>query len=574
MAVNAANLSYAEVQALRLECYLDPVLYARTFHRDTFYAPMSWVHRGMLAILLRRADFLLNFGEEDWKLSSWDWTPNQLEKILKYFRYREDPEDELSPTKPLFIWDKELCSIHLVTSRFTVMMLPRGVGKTSIINLANEIAVIYKDTDFLVYVSETGPAAKLQLGNLKRQLESNEMLQKVYGQFRPERSEDLSWREDHIETLHGVVVTARGRGGQIRGLNVNSKRPRRIVVDDVEDKESVSTPEQLLKAAGWFFSDLVPALPQMSEEGEIIVAGTLLHPEALLMRLCKDPDWISVVFGALDPEGEPVAPFYMSKDQFLAKRSSYARQNMLTEFEMEFGSRVYLDDASRKFHTDKIKIQIMDRTEFLAVAEVIDPAISQDRKADFTSIAICGMTPRGQHHVLDLYAKVGMTPREQIDKFFEMHFRWMPTHHGVETVAYQAALAHLLQEEMFRWSHAVGPNGKLYGSRAYFEITKIIHGRTRKEHRVEGILAPRYSAGYITHQRHFPELISQLRDWPLGKMDCPDVVSMAIALLDPFAALAAWTDERDEDGNLLENTFLRDQYKPLNYEIGDWRSAP
>lgn len=567
-------LSESALHQLRVDCYADPVLYARTFHWDEFYSPMSWVHRGMLALLLRRADFLLNFGEEQWKMSSWTWDEKQLEKIIKYFRYREDPHDELSPWKPLFVWDKASGRIHLITSRFTALMLPRGVGKTTITALANEMAVVYRDTDFLVYVSETGPAAKNQLGNLKRQLETNEALIQVFGQFKPARTDEESWREDHIETLGGVVVVARGRGGQIRGLNINFKRPKRIVVDDVEDKESVSTSEQLQKAKTWFWADLVPALPQMSAEGEIIMAGTLLHPDALLMNVVKDKDWVSVVFGALDPEDEPIAPFYMSKEQYLAKRQTFARQNMLTEFEMEYGSRVFISDDSRKFKVEQIKIQIMSRTEFLAVAEVIDPAISEERKADFTSIPIVGMTERGQLHVLDCFQKVGMLPREQVDKFFELHFLWNPTHHGVETIAYQAALQHLLQEEMFRYSHKRDANGIPYGPRAYFEITKITHGRTRKEHRVEGILSPRYAAGYITHQRYFPELVTQLRDWPLGKMDGPDSVSMAVALLDPFAPLASWTDEKNDAGEPLMKQFTEDQYKPLDLELGEWRSSP
>lgn len=554
-----------ELHTLRVECYLDPTLFARVFNPHWFSQPMSWVHRGMLALLLRRADFLMNFGEEQWPKSSWEWDETQLEKILRYFVWKENPDDLDEVAKPLFV--REEGKIHLVASQKTALMLPRGVGKTTVINLANEISILYKDISFLVYVSETAGHAETQLRNIKREFETNEKIREVFGDLQPERASGKKWTDQYIETTTGVAVAARGRGGQIRGLLVNGNRPDRIVVDDVEDKESVSTEEQLRKTKVWFHGDLVPALPQMSGQGEIIVSGTLLNPNALLKSLTQDPEWVSAVFGALDSEGEPIAPFYMSKEEYERKRLSFARSNMLLEFEMEYNSTIYQDDETRKFKVEGIKVQVMSRTEFLAVAEVIDPAISEERKADYTTIAVTGMTEKGQHHVLDCFAKVGMNPREQIDKFFDLHFLWLPTHHGVETIAYQAALVHLLQEEMFR-------RAKTHGAKAYFEITKIVHGRTRKEHRVEGILSPRYAAGYISHQRHFPELITQLRDWPLGKKDCPDAVSMAIALLDPFAATAAFDGALDDEGRPIENPLVRDQFRPLEEEIGNWRTAP
>jgi hypothetical protein len=561
-------LTPEELHSIHLECYLDPTLYARTFKRKAFEYPMSWVHRGMLALLIGRADFLLNFGLEEWPKSTWDWNEAQLEKILKYFVYQPAGKEPV----PLFFWDRELNRISMTTSRFIALMLPRGVGKTTIVNLANEISIVYKDTKFLVYVSETATHSIDQLGTIKGEFENNDLLREVFGNLKGDRSTGLSWTEDYIELTNGVVALARGRGGQIRGLNVDFQRPDTIIVDDVEDDESVSTEEQLRKAKVWFFKSLVPALPEMSGEGRIIALGTLLSPHALLMDLTKDLEWVSVVFGTLDPEGEPVAPFYLGKAgpeaikvEYQRKRLIAAGRNMLTEFEMEYGSRIFQEEGTRKFNPDKIKVQVMTRVEFLGVAEVIDPAISEDRKADYTSVAIVGMTERGQLHVLDLYAEIGMSPRAQVDKFFDMHFQWNPTHHGVETIAYQAALRFLLIEEMAR-------RAQTKGSRAFFEITKITHGRTRKETRIEGILSPRYASGYITHQKNFPEIIVQMRDWGVGgKKDCLDAISMAVALLDPFAMTASSSEEEDEDGIL---GLHQDSYLPLELEIGEWRNAP
>ena len=118
-----------ELHYLRLQCYRDPTLYARTFKQSAFAFPMSWVHRGMLAILLGRADFLLKFGPENWPKAPWSWDESQLEKIIKYFTYKTDYDNPFEVPKHLFEWDREQNAINMTTSRFVVLMLPRGVGK-------------------------------------------------------------------------------------------------------------------------------------------------------------------------------------------------------------------------------------------------------------------------------------------------------------------------------------------------------------------------------------------------------------------------------------------------------------
>ena len=98
---------------------------------------------------------------------------------------------------------------------------------------------------------------------------------------------------------------------------------------------------------------------------------------------------------------------------------------------------------------------------------------------------------------------------------------------GIESNSYQIALVHLVREEMFRRG-------------LYFEVEEIKHtvADGNKIKRVEGILQPRAAAGYLSLHRPMPQLLEQLLDWPAGKLDGPDVLAMAISLLDPYAAQA------------------------------------
>jgi hypothetical protein len=143
-----------------------------------------------------------------------------------------------------------------------------------------------------------------------------------------------------------------------------------------------------------------------------------------------------------------------------------------------------------------------------------------------------GITPKGQRHVFDVWGDRGVPADEQVSRFFDFVKRWRPHPEcvGVEAIAYQRALADTIQAEMFK-----------YG--VYLKIQKISHGTQGKVERISGLLQPLYSTGYITHQRKFDLLETQLLDFPKGKRDFPDVVAMAVKLLSPFAPMVEWPEQ-------------------------------
>lgn len=542
------------------ETLADPVLFCRTFLPHWFSLPISWAHRGVLAILLRQTDFLLNFGTERWPSGEFEWTKEDLDRIVSFFVWKQNPEDESEEGVPLFIWEGG--TLHLQITQFAQIVWPRGFGKTTMINAATIFKVVFHLRRFMFYVSETATHAEKQLDNVKRELEGNKLLMEVFGVQRPERTEPQAWRADFIETVYGIALAAKGRRGQVRGTLHRNQRPDDITIDDVEDKESVETDAQRMKTRDWFYADVIPALPQVQKDGVINMIGTLLHREALIPTIMGDPDWISIVFGALAPDGLPLWEQYMNLEDIEKRKAAFARAGMLAQFYMEFMSRLMNSEAS-KFRPPFL-YQIMTRTEFVAVAEVIDPAISEDPNADFCALAVTGITDKGRHHVLDIAGDRGLHPSEQIRLFFELHYRWEPTHHGVEAIAYQRALIHFMQEEMFR-------QAKTHGTIAYFEITPISHGKVGKIARVEGMLAPRYSAGYISHQTTFGKLEQQLLDWPNDKLDFPDAVAMAMTLLDPYAGYA-FDPMTMVDGEevSVDDPLAKDIYEPLD----DFGGAP
>jgi hypothetical protein len=564
-----AVISKEEAEEITLRGLQDPAFFFRTFFPTWFELPMPWVHRGVLAILSKQSDWLLNFGEEVWPRARGLWDEKQLDKIVRHFVWREEPEDLHSPMVPIFKVERDShgkpAACHMGVSDRTLIIMPRGISKTTLVNAHNLRKIAYHDADFIVYLSETATHAEQQLENIRREISSNHLYISIFGSKQPDRADPERWTQDLIETTDGVVVVAKGRGSQVRGLNHRGKRPQDIIFDDLEDKKSVKNDTLREETKSWLKSDVEQALPQIDGQriGRIVGLGTVLHHDSLILSLARDPEWLTVKFGAIDPDGDMTWGSYMTMDQYERKRRSFVRIGKLADFNMEFNSTVRSDGENQKFPSQFTYAPSVNYgMEFPARALVMDPAISDKKDSDFCAFAVVGMTPRGIIHVLDIFMDRGMTPRSQIDKYFELHFAWDCNKHGIEAIAYQKALIHLMKEEMFR-------KGKTYGSRAYFEIDEIKHGNTGKIERVEGVLSPRYAAGYITHQRRFPEYEEQLLDWPNGKKDGPDVVAMAITLLDPLAAFAYDAEDEDED------KLAKDQYPALDRVFeGDWRSAP
>lgn len=521
----APKLQGPERKALAEKGLRDPVWFCKFFLQQWFPSPMPWVHRGILAILTRRCEFLEAYGE--------------LDKIIDNFTYEKAGE-----VHHIFFLDPE-GHLHMKLQRFTLLLIPRGFSKTTLANAANIYNLCYRSKKFLLYVSETGTHATNQLTNVTRQVTGNPLLLEVFGNPQPPQRGriKLKWSESDgmVQTTTGITVKAIGRGGQARGQNVDAARPDMILVDDVEDKESVATPEQRMKALEWFYGDLLPSLPELDPSASISMLATLLHRDALAQHVKIDPDWTVVEFGIFDKAGDPIWPAMIDAAKAERKKQRYALQGLLHIFYLEFHNQIRSPEDA-KFRPEFINVAPIELSAIQKWAMALDPAISNKLGSDSSAIAAVGMCLDGVIQVVETVGGVGWTARKQIDEFFKLHFRLgldNGAKHGIESIAFQAALVHLMKEEMFRW-------GKTHGPSAYFEVVPIMHNTAqKKEARVEGVLQPRYAAGYIRHQRHFPELETQLLDWPSGKKDYPDVAAMAITLLDDAAAYAAGDVEEE-----------------------------
>lgn len=537
-----------DAAALAKQGWRSPSEFCRVFLPGWFPNKMPWFHRGILALRTGKTDFLLDFGPEAWRDEpDAEWTVDDLVKIITNFVVPEDPTKPTERLQPIFKLEltPEGVPLHIVIIEARANQayaLPRGYSKTTLINAANLSDLLYEEEPFILYVSESYPHAERQLITVRRQLEENELVLLVFGDQRPARNDTNKWTDGFIELKNGCKAGAIGSGGSIRGMSKDATRPSRIVVDDFQDAEGVKSQTQRQGDLDWFVGTLMPARMLFgTKQTSVDMVGTILHPEAVLPLLSNDPEWRVVIFGAIDRDGDPLWGWALDLERLERLKASYTRLGKLDQFELEYMSNSEADETAA-FPMDKLTVIKREEEWYVAKALTVDPAISLDPKADFFAAAVVGIGPNGRIHLQDFYAQVGVDPQDQVEVIFDMYFAHLAGREpdtikvGIEAVAYQRALLSMVKAKMFEKS-------QVWGNRAYFEVIPILHGKTGKLPRVQGLIKPRWRAGHITFEKHWLVLEEQFRLWPNGKRDGPDVVAMGIGLLDPFAPLNMGEDD-------------------------------
>ena len=185
--------------------------------------------------------------------------------------------DEPAPTPECHRqWWEMACSEH----KYVAIAAPRGHAKSTAITKCYTLAaVLFRDSDFVLLVSDTYNQACLFLGEIKRELLQNDDLIELFSLKR----EFITDRENDIIVQaadgHQFRIIALGSEQKVRGLLWNGRRPNLIIGDDLENDEIVMNPERREKFANWFKNALIPCL---SERGKIRIVGTILHMGSFL----------------------------------------------------------------------------------------------------------------------------------------------------------------------------------------------------------------------------------------------------------------------------------------------------
>jgi predicted phage terminase large subunit-like protein len=372
---------------------------------------------------------------------------------------------------------------------------PRGHAKSTIISLAYTLwNALNLKKKFIIICSDTFPQAKMFLETLKTELETNEFLISLYGQQKTDK-----WTESDIELKSGVRIMAKGAEMKFRGLKYGRFRPDLIIIDDLENDEMVESRERRQKLERWFNGTLLPSLDLA---GQVVYIGTILHDDALLMKvLHKYPGWETKLYQAIQPDGTALWPEHLDLEKLEQIKEDYTSIGQLDLFMAEYMNDP-ITDESREFKREYFKYYETPPEE-LKIAITVDPAISKKTHADFSVVYVQGVDKDNNRYCLE-YIRKRMDPYELCEAIFQLSDKWKPWTVGIEKVAFQEALIYIMKDEMRKRNK-------------FFKITEI-STRSDKTMKIRG-LVPMYAAGVMHHRAEHTALEEELLRFPKGVHD-------------------------------------------------------
>ncbi|NMB48545.1 hypothetical protein GYA13_03850 [Candidatus Kuenenbacteria bacterium] len=351
-------------------------------------------------------------------------------------------------------FQKELFSLSEDQNTTMVVVVAfRGSGKSTIMNMSYPLWAILGEQQkkFVIILSQTQRQARQHLVNLRRELESNELLRADLGPFQEQTDEWGSYAL--VIPRYNAKIMAASTEQSIRGLRHGQYRPDLLICDDVENLDSVKTKENRDKTHDWLVGDVIPAGDQQTR---IIIVGNLLHEDSVLMRLKQGitENKINGVYREyplIDDKGNIAWPGkYPTQAEIEQLKRTTGNE---TAWQREYLLRI-ISDVERVIHPDWIQYYdyneippFDDDHDFRFTATGIDLAISQKESADYTAMVsahVFGYEDKLKIYITPNPINKRMVHKETLDTAMNLSKslgRGEMTWILVEDVGYQQAVA-------------------------------------------------------------------------------------------------------------------------------------
>lgn len=388
------------------------------------------------------------------------------------------------------------------------VVLPRGFLKTTVCSTAYPIwrAVNDPNVRFLIVQNKADNARKI-IQAIRMIFEKNQLFREVYPEIIP-NFRKVRWSDSAAEVRRDAghpeatfepagiasAVTSRHYDVIIEDDIISAEK------DDMTGIEAIPSRESVEKAIGWH--KLATSLLANPKDGEILNVGTRWAKFDVVEHiLTEQADYYKFFhMSALDENGAPVYPerFDMETlNRIKADQGTYIFSTQYLNSPIDEDSMVFLPDWIKFYEREP---------EGLTNYIIVDPAISEKRKADFSCVMCVGMDGTGSIYVLE-YVRKKINPSQLIDEIFKMASRRMPVARVIiETVAYQKALAHFFEKEKIVRGVPL-------------RVEEVTPGRGEsKDLRIRS-LQPIAELGRLFIKPHHTELYKEIIDFPYGATD-------------------------------------------------------
>lgn len=333
---------------------------------------------------------------------------------------------------------------------------PREHAKTTCVSVKYVLWRIGRDPNIrVVVISRTGALAQDINREVRRNIENNNRYRQVFPEVKP----DAPWGDEKFQVKRSAIMKSStfygcGLEGSVTGI-----RGDLLILDDPFDLNEIRTENSREKIRKWIDSVTISILPP---DGELIGIGTRWHEDDYWGKLLeksidKGGDWVCKIYRAIQNYDEPVNKWRVLwperwNAQALAKRrrdvGSLMFKSLYQNDPTGLEGALFRSEWLSYYDANYFSMIHPKNFEFIMA---VDPAISEDPKADRTAITTIARDLRNNDvFILDVWADRVDFPT-QVRKIVEYARRThvsgvpfpKPIHIrkvGIESNAYQRAL--------------------------------------------------------------------------------------------------------------------------------------
>lgn len=375
----------------------------------------------------------------------------------------------------------EMMDFAAKPGRRKLLLIPRGHLKSSLITIPLTIQALLKDPDSRILITSAvlGNSSDF-LRSIKGYFESNEVLKALFGDFVSDK-----WNE--VEIVIKQRKKKQIKESSVMASSVDkgivSKHFNFIVADDLVNRETINTKEQLEKTIT-YYKDLLDLL---DPDGTLILIGTRWHFDDIYAYILEEDKkrvekGLSPLFevffrSVFNEDGSTIFP-----QKFTSEYVEQLKHEKGSDFSAQYLNNP-IDDENADFKVDWIKeYEVLPDKMFNYFLTLDTNGGGETKNSDYNGWCLNAVDTDGVWWIVDLmHDKANVT--EIINRLFFYAERYPYLKIGLEKTMFVNAFYQELQREMQK-------RGR------FLNIEELKHNSTSKETRIKSLI-PLFQNGMI-----------------------------------------------------------------------------
>ena len=248
------------------------------------------------------------------------------------------------------------------------------------------------------------------------------------------------WAKQKFKFTNKSTISAMSVGKAVRGAH-----PQIVVLDDILSSEAQT---QLKAISSWFYTALLPVLHHTAQ---LCIVGTPFSYTDLYAELKKLKSYAVREYPAINEQtGKCLFPERWSLEALDERRNdmtsiAFTREYLCKPISSE--ASLFPEEVLEKVKDDELALSYYPRDgESYNYYIGWDPAISADRRADYTCMMVIAVDENKNKHIIHTHHEKGMNFSSQIDKIIELNARFNPVIIELETNNFAIAFNQVLNE--------------------------------------------------------------------------------------------------------------------------------